>query len=585
MNNLGDFYRRHKIFLTRIFPAIIAGIVVLFFAIRIVHDDKQKEQEALFYSLDSLIQHKEDIVSVKEKRIALIKEQRKFSHSLADQYMLDQMLYKEYQVYNADSALIYINHGIEIAQRTGNKEWLASSIIDQSFVYTAIGLLKEALEAMKSIQSNTLNNSLRSKYYGQMSTLYSRLCLYTKDNPSMWKIYNQKRDSYVDSICMIPLMKQPRYLFNMIWRNIDSPVSLKYKRALIAMIKRTSPDTRRYAMLTSTQAAIYKREKNDNEYIRYLIASAKADILCLNGDVSSLQDLASYLFEHNDLDRAYFYVNFCSQTARNFGNRVRYIDVSKLQDMIYQSYQKRNIVQERHLRLYSILVSLLTIFLVAAFIVIRRQMKKLSISSKQLDNANKQLITNMEKISEAHERLAEVNMQLNSVNKELQDLNVQLRESNYVKEEYIGYVFNICSNYIDKLENYRKEIHRKLKVGQTEDVYKMTSPSKAVDDDIHELYNQFDTIFLHIYPDFIEDINALLIPEERIIPKEGELLNTELRIQALYRLGIIDSVKIASFLHCSVQTVYNNRQITRNKASISKEDFDVAVKRLGKTQI
>lgn len=66
--------------------------------------------------------------------------------------------------------------------------------------------------------------------------------------------------------------------------------------------------------------------------------------------------------------------------------------------------------------------------------------------------------------------------------------------------------------------------------------------------------------------------------------KEGELLNTELRIYALVRLGISDSVKIAEFLHCSPQTVYNNRLRTRNRAIIPKEEFAETVRSLGKMQ-
>ena len=90
-------------------------------------------------------------------------------------------------------------------------------------------------------------------------------------------------------------------------------------------------------------------------------------------------------------------------------------------------------------------------------------------------------------------------------------------------------------------------------------------------------YEIFDAIILNIYPHFVNEINSLLRQEERIEVKEGKL-NTELRIQALIRLGVTDSEKIAEFLHCSVQTVYNNRSMTAAKAMNSKEEFLKAVK-------
>lgn len=102
---------------------------------------------------------------------------------------------------------------------------------------------------------------------------------------------------------------------------------------------------------------------------------------------------------------------------------------------------------------------------------------------------------------------------------------------------------------------------------------------------LKEFFHTFDQVFLSIYPDFIEDFNALLRPEERIAVKEGELLNTELRIYALVRLGINDSVKISEFLHCSAQTVYNNRLRCRNKALIPKNEFAQTVMSLGKAAL
>ena len=183
----------------------------------------------------------------------------------------------------------------------------------------------------------------------------------------------------------------------------------------------------------------------------------------------------------------------------------------------------------------------------------------------------------VDELSLAHTKLAEVNEQL-------KEANAQLRESNYVKEEYIGYVFAICSNYISKLDEFRKNINRKIKAKQFDEVKVLTDTPTMAQNELKEFYHNFDAIFLHVYPDFVDDFNALLQPEERIVLKEGELLNTELRIYALVRLGIGDSVKIAEFLHCSPQTVYNNRLKPRNKAIIPKEEFASTVMGLGKMQ-
>ncbi len=168
-----------------------------------------------------------------------------------------------------------------------------------------------------------------------------------------------------------------------------------------------------------------------------------------------------------------------------------------------------------------------------------------------------------------------------ALNEDLKLKNDELKEANYVKEEYIGYVFTICSNYIGKLEGLKRNIHLKAMTKKYKEIEAETADID-MKDELKVFYRSFDTIFLHIYPNFVNDFNTLLQEDKRIYPKEGELLNTELRIYALVRLGITDSVKIAEFLHCSAQTVYNNRFKVRNKAIISKKDFADSVRTLGK---
>ena len=179
-------------------------------------------------------------------------------------------------------------------------------------------------------------------------------------------------------------------------------------------------------------------------------------------------------------------------------------------------------------------------------------------------------------------RTIEGNAKLQEAMAQQADVNQQLSESNAVKEEYISYLFSMCSNYISKIDDFRKNINRKAKVKQWDEVLQMTDKGNVVQDELKEFYHNFDAIFLNLYPDFVSQFNALLSPEEQIVPKKGELLNTDLRIYALVRLGINDSTKIAEFLHCSPQTVYNNRLKVRGRALVEKEDFVKVVQQLGR---
>ena len=111
------------------------------------------------------------------------------------------------------------------------------------------------------------------------------------------------------------------------------------------------------------------------------------------------------------------------------------------------------------------------------------------------------------------------------------------------------------------------------------DILKLVNTTKLSDTDAKEFFVNFDTAFLNLYPKFIEEFNALLREGEEIIPKRGEILNTELRIFALIRMGIKDSSKIATLLFYSPQTIYNHRSVVKNKAKM-RDSFEKQVEEL-----
>ena len=560
-------------------------IVCLLFPAYVCADTSKhalEENRKLLHSLDSLLEQQDLFVRVKEERIKQLKMQYSRVKDVKELYAMNRMVYLEYRVYDADSALHYINKNIQLAQQTNNRTWEVVSLLEQSFVLTSSGLLTEALKAVSDIQPEELPQNLRSEYFGRLCTLYSRLRDYSSENSQLSEHYNNLQKAFRDSVYLTATPDELRYWNCRAWLYMGTPEIEPVKQAFEENKQTLSNDSRKYSIATYNLSAIYRSENNESKYLENLILSAMADIRSVNGDIGSLQEIAEYLFKHGEIDRAYNYILYCSQKAMLFHNRVRIVKMSHLQNQIYKAYQEQSRTQQKRLQASLIAVSFLFLVLIGAFLFIRKQMRRLKEANLKLDSTNQKLSVNMDALSTAHQRLEEVNIQLKDLNTQLQEVNDQLRESNYVKEEYIGYVFNICSTYISKLEEFRKNINRKLKVGQIEDVKAMTDSSATASNELKEFYQNFDTIFLHLYRDFVGDLNALLLPEERIELKEGELLNTELRIHALIRLGITDSVKIADFLHCSAQTVYNNRLRTRNKSIIPKEDFINAVKKLGK---
>lgn len=560
-------------------------LILLFFSVNVYSDNEELEQ--LLIKLDSILSCSDKYVAEKETKIEELRNRQSSVMKPEEKLWLNKMFYDEFYVYNADSAMIYVNDNIDISRELGRKDWEQEWLLNKVFLLSATGLLGDAEDVIKSIDINNLNKDLMFQYYDSKIYLYSHLGQYIGSNQELAYAYYKREaelkfeaQKYINSA-------HPSYhsFYASLYKDYPRGEEGDSIKEQLKQIVDNSPLNTRYDAINSyVLSVMYNNEGDEYNYMKYLIYSAMADIRICNRDIASLEELSNILYNHSDIDRGYTYIGYCLKSALLYPNRVRVVNISSIMDKLRYAYQKRNIEQENKLRTSLSTVSIMFVVLLVSIFFIYFQNRKLVKSRRNLDESNRLLSQHLHELSEAQQMLADVNNELSDVNEKLKISNNQLQESNYVKEEYIGYVFSICSSYISKLDEYRKNIGRKLKAGQIDDIKLLTSSTTMVQNELKEFYHSFDAIFLHVYPDFVEDFNSLLRPEERIVLKEGELLNTELRIYALVRLGISDSVKIAEFLHCSPQTVYNNRLKTRNKAVIPKEKFADTVRSLGKMQ-
>jgi hypothetical protein len=212
------------------------------------------------------------------------------------------------------------------------------------------------------------------------------------------------------------------------------------------------------------------------------------------------------------------------------------------------------------------MVSVLSLILLLVVGFIFKQNKKLTKATATLNKVN--------------EELNWLNLELNTKNEDLSKLYDLLSESNDIKEHYIGSFLNLYSEYIDKLDVYRKLVTKHLVTNKTKELLELTKSKQVIDTEIKVFYDNFDESFLQIYPNFITQFNALLKKDHQVILKSSdELLNSELRIYALIRLGITNSAKIAKILRYSINTIYNYRVKIKNNA-IDRESFEESVKKI-----
>lgn len=541
----------------------------------------------LLEQLDTVLAHRADHTARAQQQMTALKASlARPGLSEAQHQLLSQQLFDMLSVSEANAALALANENIDRATGRNDLQQVALWTINKSFVLSATGLLKESYDVLSSINPSSLPRELRLQYYKQAVYLYSHMGLYLAGSSRLRKQYAAREQTGTDSLNALCEPQDPLYLW---CRSLKYGNDATQRAVLINQLEQklghSAYDNRTDALLAYVLARLNRSAGHEDQYLAYLIRSGMADIRSANRDIASLEELAKELFRLGDLDHAYAYINFCQQNALDFNNRVRVVSIAATQNSIWQAYQARSQAQERRLGIYTALLSVLAVVLLASLYYNRRQMKRLAASQKLLEEANAVQKQQMGELEQAHKIQEEANHQLQTLNAELTEANSNLEEANLIKEEYINHIFVICSNYISKLDNYRKTINRKIKTAQYADIKQLTDSESMVQDELKEFYHNFDMVFLHLYPHFIEDFNALLQPEARFKLKSDETLNTQLRIYALVRLGINDSVKIAQFLHCSPQTVYNYRLKTRNNAMIPKDQFAYTVSRLGKIQV
>ena len=540
---------------------------------------KEKAQDNILL-LDSLLVHSEEFLLRQLTKIAELKQNRRNAKTDAEAYLYDNLLFENYFIINADSALIYADASIKSALKTGNNEWVTQSLIGKSSLLAATGLLKEALEVMESVDKENLSESQLVDYYGQMIFLYSHLGNFAEGFQNDYYVTER---IYKDSVMRVITPSHPEYLWYKGWdilgsnRNPDSLIN-----ALENYLANSELSDRQDAKHAYILARLYEQKGEREKYLSAMALSAIIDVKIANAEISSLEDLATVMFDNGngDVDRAYSYIEYSLNKALNYPNRTKALGIAKTLDNINEEYQKRIDRQRHRTTVFLILVCVLAGILLVAIVAIILQNKKLNRQRKNVDEANDSLNQKVEQLSKTEGKLSEVNALLKELNADLKDKNEQLYESNFIKEEYIGYVFNLCSSYIAKIEDLKRNIHLKALKKQYKEI-EVETADIDMKEELKDFYHSFDTIFLTLYPNFVSDFNSLLKPDKQINLKEGELLNMELRIYALIRLGISDSVKIADFLHCAHQTVYNYRLRARSRALYPKKDFIEMVKSLG----
>lgn len=487
--------------------------------------------------------------------------------SLEQQYEIYGQLYDEYESFQFDKALEMLDRQAELAEKLDDPRKIADVALNRAMLYTTSGMFFEAnILLSSSIDTTVLTRPQLIEYYNTQQRFYFDFNEYTQ-TPEMNRLSAAKVRYYRDRILKETTSASEVHQYIVIRDCMDNGDWVRADQLNRQLLAQFTPNSHQYAVHAYDQARICEALDQVEEKILWYTRSATADVKCATKDNASLCCLAQAMLQENQIDRAFRYITISLGDALFYNAKLRPWQIAGVIPMIEKSYQESIARQQRHTHNYLVIAivlaaALLAICLLVVYLYHRSQLSR-------------------HKIESMHKQINEYNASLLEVNERSKIMNAALIEANTVKEEYIGLFLTMCSNYIEKLMSYQRNVRRKLAAGKIAELKAESSSSEVIDAELDSFYEMFDNAFLQLYPNFVEEFKSLLKPSSRIELKKGERLNTELRIFALIRLGITDSSRIASLLRYSVNTIYNYRARIKNNAAGSRDDFEEAIKTIG----
>lgn len=522
--------------------------------------------DSLLGVLDQTLERKDHFVQLKQQELLSLKHQFNQCSTEEERFLVLNNLVEAYLSFNIDSASHYIYMQEVLAHELNNDAFITQSKLNLISAYISTGMYYEAMEVLKSLNVDQMPKHLKVFYLNLFRRAYDALADFAIKE-ELKEFYKIQVKNYRDSVFIVHEHMNSDDL------NLQADALIadgEYNKAIDLLNKSLvviGHSDHQKAIFNHLLAQAWRGVGHRNNEKYYLIVSSIFDIKSSVKEYISLWQLAEVLFEEGDVDRAFKYLQTSLEDATQGNMRLRTNSISNIYPIIEKAYQGKVSYQQEQQHRLLLFITFLSIALMVITLFVLFQMRRLRWARKELKQMNSQL--------------ARLNSDLRKSNNDLKILNSSILDSSVIKEEYIGKYMEQCILYLDKIEEYRRWVRRNIKTESKKELLKELDSSKFLEEELVTFYNEFDKTFLNLFPTFVEEFNALLNPAEQTAMKSNELLNTELRIYALIRLGIVDSDKIARFLRYSLSTIYNYRTKVRNKAAGNREEFEELVMKIG----
>lgn len=487
--------------------------------------------------LKEYIRKKPSFDAKKEEHIHTLEEELMRT---SRRYDVLEHLFDEYKSYDFDRAIVCVERLYDEAVLLGDKDKIVNAQVQKGFTYLSAGLFKEGSDLFEDMDTVGASDRTRAQY----CITYARLLydMATYNHVGMTHSYNQQGNQLMREALNYFTPQDTLHYWNCM-AILDQHEGF-YDRAIqrfkLAM-EDSKADKHEQAINNSTIAYLYQLLGNTEAQRHYNILAAINDIESSTKETVAMRVVADNLNKEGNVRDAGLCIRCAQDDAVFYNARHRQVENSQILPIIEQE-NIRSLENQRH-----------KIFILVIIVVLLLGVCLLGLW--QLRRRNR-------KLQKARETIGEINQNLLLANR--------------IKEEYIGNFLCWQSDFIGEMDKYQHLVKKNAAAKKFEEL--LTIPKSM---DAHkkreDFYKRFDEMFLHIFPDFVSHFNALLRKDEQIELKEGELLNTDLRIFALMRLGIVHNEVIAQVLNYSVNTIYTYKTKVKNRSDLDNDRFLEAV--------
>lgn len=453
-----------------------------------------------------------------------------------------RVLVEHFLFYQSDSCLHYVNQAIRLARQQNDKSTENQMICRKAIAYALSGLPWEGEALLDSLLQTPLDRSSKNEVFKAEIDILEQFQNQDLPNDLVTRNY-MRMETLEDSVSKYDPEPHSRLLRLKYRNNSEQEMIDRLKTTLSQSSNNTEKAA--YAMIIAGKCQQQNELKERN---RYWAIAAVYDVEAHKMISSALVRLATLMMEQGDWERATRYAQEASKRAVFYRARSQNYELSPILEKCL-AHEKS--VRKRNFTIFTSLIGVLAVLAGGFWIGMKKNKKQ----KQQLQKALEQ----------------EKQMHQTAVIK-----GNQQEESMKSLSEGLMHFLSISIDSIYELGAMRHTVLNKIRSKEIDQLAALFKGDTNLARNQKNLLRRFDIAFTRLYPDFQKQVNALLKEDCKIETPDNELLNNELRLLALLKLGISDSSRIATILDISVNTVYFYRNRLKNKA-VNRDAFEEQV--------